>query len=108
MYIDTPLQNYLDDLASSQPTPGGGSASALTGAIGAGLATMVARLTLGKAEYADVQQEIESLIEQTEQLRTRFQQLVQEDIDVYGQLSACFKMPRTTDEERAARTIRSG
>jgi len=104
MYIDTPLQTYLDDLASSQPTPGGGSASALTGAIGAGLASMVARLTLGKADYVDGQQEIESLIEQTEQLRTRFQQLVQEDIDAYGQLSACFKMPRATDEERAART----
>ncbi|GAC1642322.1 MAG: hypothetical protein NVS4B12_05450 [Ktedonobacteraceae bacterium] len=73
MYINTPLQQYLDDLASSQSTPGGGSASALSGAMGAGLASMVARLTLGKADYADVQQEIESLIQQTEQLRTRFQ-----------------------------------
>ncbi len=104
MYIDKPLQQYLDDLASSQSTPGGGSASALSGAIGAGLASMVARLTLGKADYADVQQEIEALVQQTEQLRTRFQQLMQEDIDAYGQLSTCFKMPRTTDEERLART----
>ncbi len=55
MYIDEPLQNYLNELASSQPTPGGGSASALAGAMGAGLASMVARLTLGKADYADVQ-----------------------------------------------------
>ncbi len=104
MYIDEPLQQYLDDLASSQSTPGGGSASALSGAIGAGLASMVARLTIGKPDYADVQQEIKSLIQQTEQLRTRFQQLIQEDIDAYGRLSACFKMPRTTDEERLART----
>ena len=104
MYIDEPLQQYLDDLASSQSTPGGGSASALSGAIGAGLASMVARLTIGKPDYADVQQEIESLVQQTEQLRTRFQQLIQEDIDAYGRLSACFKMPRTTDEERLART----
>ncbi|GAC1430207.1 MAG: cyclodeaminase/cyclohydrolase family protein [Ktedonobacteraceae bacterium] len=104
MYIDIPLHTYLDDLASSQSTPGGGSASALTGAIGAGLASMVARLTLGKANYANVQQEIESLIEQTEHLRARFQQLLQDDIDAYGRLSACFMMPRTTDEERVART----
>ncbi len=103
MYIDKPLQQYLDDLASSQSTPGGGSASALSGAMGAGLASMVARLTLGKADYTNVQQEIESLIQQTEQLRARFQQLIQEDIDAYGRLSACFKMPRTTDEERVAR-----
>ncbi len=104
MYLETPLQQYLDDLASSQSTPGGGSASALSGAMGAGLASMVARLTLGKADYANVHQEIESLVQKTEQLRTRFQALMQEDIEAYGRLSACFKMPRTTDEERVART----
>ncbi|GAC1393580.1 MAG: cyclodeaminase/cyclohydrolase family protein [Ktedonobacteraceae bacterium] len=104
MYLEKPLQQYLDDIASSQSTPGGGSASALSGAIGAGLASMVARLTLGKADYINVQQEVEALIQKTEQLRTRFQQLIQEDIDAYGRLSACFKMPRTTDEERATRT----
>ncbi len=104
MYIDSPLRTYLDDLASSQPTPGGGSASAMTGAIGAGLATMVARFTLGKAGYENVQQEFETIVEKTEGLRARFLQLVQEDIDVYGKLSACYKMPKSTDEEKAART----
>lgn len=104
MYLDKPLQNYLDDLASAQPTPGGGSAAALSGALGAALACMVARLTLGKADYASVEEEISSLLQESERLRARFQQLVQEDIDAYGRLSACFKMPRTTGEERAART----
>lgn len=104
MYLDKPLQNYLDDLASSQSTPGGGSAAALSGAMGAGLACMVARLTEGKADYVAVQQEIAQLLQQAELLRARFQQLMQEDINAYGQLSACFKMPRTTSEERAART----
>ncbi|HZR41068.1 MAG TPA: cyclodeaminase/cyclohydrolase family protein [Ktedonobacteraceae bacterium] len=104
MYLDKPLQEYLDDLASSQPTPGGGSAAALSGAMGAALACMVARLTLGKANYADVQEEIATLVQQAEQLRSRFQQLMQEDIDAYGRLSACFKMPRVTSEEKAART----
>ena len=104
MYLDNPLQHYLDELASANSTPGGGSTAALSGAMGAALACMVARLTLGKAKYADVQAEIEALLQQAEELRTRFQQLVQEDISAYGNLSACFKMPRTTDAEKAERT----
>jgi len=104
MYLDKPLQNYLDELASAQPTPGGGSAVALSGAMAAGLACMVAQLTLGKADYAAVQQEIEELVQQTETLRVRFQRLMQEDIEAYGRLSATFKLPRTTSEEKATRT----
>jgi formiminotetrahydrofolate cyclodeaminase len=103
MFLDKPLQNYLDELASSKPTPGGGSTAALSGAMGAALACMVSQLTLGKAKYADVQPEIETLLQQAERLRTRFQQLIQADIEAYGHLSACFKMPRATDEEKAAR-----
>jgi formiminotetrahydrofolate cyclodeaminase len=104
MYLDEPLQKYLDELASAQPTPGGGSAAALSGALGAGLACMVARLTLGKADYAAVQQEITALVERTEDLRARFQQLMQEDIAAYGRLSATFKLPRAISEEKAERT----
>jgi formiminotetrahydrofolate cyclodeaminase len=104
MYIDETLQHYLDDLASAQPTPGGGSAAALSGAMGAALASMVCRLTIVKAAYAGVQQEIEELLKRTEHLRLRFQQLMQEDIEAYGRLSACYKLPRETSEERAIRT----
>ncbi len=104
MYLNKPLEEYLVDLASAKPTPGGGSAAALSGAMGSALACMVARLTLNKAEYASVHSEIEILLQHTEQARERFQQLMQADIDAYGQLSACFKMPRNTDQERAART----
>jgi len=104
MYFDKPLQHYLDELATAKSTPGGGSASALSGAMGAALASMVAHLTLGKDEYADVQPEIEEILEQTEKLRERFQQLMQADIDAYGRLSAAYKMSRTTPEEREARS----
>jgi formiminotetrahydrofolate cyclodeaminase len=104
MYLDKSLQEYLDDLASDRPTPGGGSTAALSGAMGAALTCMVARLTLGKANYAEVQPEIEIIIERVEGLRRRFQQLIQADIEAYGQLSACFKLPRTTSEEKIART----
>lgn len=105
MYVEQPLRQYLDDLASANSTPGGGSASAISGAMGAALASMVARLTIGKANYADVEEEITGILQLTEQLRERFQQLMQEDIAAYGKLSAAFKLPRNTDEERAARTL---
>jgi len=104
MYLEEPLQHYLEDLASTKAAPGGGSAAALSGAMAAGLASMVARLTLGKSDYINVQQEIEELLQHTEKLRMRFQQLMQEDIDAYGRLSASFKMPHETDEEREARS----
>ena len=104
MYLQKSLREYLDDLASDRPTPGGGSTAALSGAMGAALTCMVARLTLGKVDYAEVQSEIEAIIERAEGLRTRFQQLIQTDIEAYGQLSACFKLPRTTSEEKITRT----
>lgn len=104
MYIDQPLQTYLDDLASSNSTPGGGSAAAVSGAMAAALACMVCRLTLGKKKYADVEGEISTLLEQAEEHRRRFQQLMAEDIATYGKLSACFKMPRETEEQSQART----
>src|SRR5260370_32973499 len=102
-YLEETLHCYLDDLASAQPTPGGGSTAALSGAMGAALASMVCRITKGKETYADVQQEIEDLLTKTEYLRSRFQQLMQEDIEAYGQLSASYKLPRATSEERKYR-----
>ena len=101
---DQKLGDYLDELASVQPTPGGGSAAALSGAMGAALASMVCRLTLGKEAYAGVQHEIEELLRQTEHLRLRLQQLMQEDIEVYGRLSASYKLSHETSEEQAARS----
>ena len=104
MYIEETLHRYLDDLASAQSTPGGGSTAALSGAMGAALATMVCRITMGKEAYVDVQQEIEVLLRETEYLRSRFQQLMQEDIEAYGRLAASYKLPRETSEERKYRT----
>jgi formiminotetrahydrofolate cyclodeaminase len=104
MYIEETLHRYLDELASAQPTPGGGSTAALSGAMGAALASMVCRITMGKEAYAEVQHEIEELLKGTENLRSRFQQLLQEDIEAYGHLAASYKLPRDTSEERKYRT----
>ncbi len=104
MYIDQTLHIYLDELASSNSTPGGGSAAAVSGAMAAALACMVCQLTLGKTKYADVQEEIATLLQQAEEQRQRFQQLMAEDIAAYGNLSVSFKLPRETEEQREART----
>lgn len=103
MYTEETLQHYLDDLASVQPTPGGGSTAALSGAMGAALASMVCRFTVGKQAYVSVQQEIEELLRRTEYLRNRFQQLLQEDIKAYGRLSTSYKLPHETSDEREYR-----
>lgn len=103
MYLNKTLQTYLDDLASSRSTPGGGSAAAVSGAMAAALACMVCRLTLGREKYANVQQEIVSLLEEAEEQRQHFQQLMTDDIAAYEQLSLSLKLPRETDEQRQER-----
>lgn len=110
MYIDQTLQLYLNDLASSSPTPGGGSAAAVSGAMSAALVCMVCRLTLGKEKYADVQEEISTLLKQAEEHRQRFQELMAEDIAAYGALSASLKMERGTEEQllKRAAAIQKG
>jgi methenyltetrahydrofolate cyclohydrolase len=104
MYIDRPIREFMDQLASSAPVPGGGSVAALTGALGAGLVTMVGSLTINKEKYKDVQSQVEALLKESEKLRADLQDLLQKDTEVFGALSAVYKMPRNTDAEKAART----
>jgi formiminotetrahydrofolate cyclodeaminase len=102
-FIGKTVERFLDELASKAPVPGGGSVSALSGALAAGLVTMVCDLTIGKKRYADVEDEIREYRAQAEALRSRLQELLQADVEVYGQLSAAYKLPRDTDEEQADR-----
>jgi formiminotetrahydrofolate cyclodeaminase len=103
MYLDQQLHTYLDDLASGQPTPGGGSTAAMCGAMASALVSMVAHLTLNKADYADVHPQVTDILQNAEKLRADFQRLIQADIEAYGGLSASYKLPRTNDEEKATR-----
>lgn len=103
MYIEGRILDFLDKLASSSPEPGGGAASALAAAVGAALVSMVANLTVGKEKYADVQAEIGRLVADSEAVRSRLQELVQEDTEVYGVLAKAFRMPRESDGEKARR-----
>jgi formiminotetrahydrofolate cyclodeaminase len=101
--LDKPLRQFLDELASGAPTPGGGSVAATTGAMAAGLLTMVCDLTIGKKQYAEFEEEARGLRERAEALRSELQALAQADVDVFGHLSAAYKLPRTTDADAASR-----
>jgi formiminotetrahydrofolate cyclodeaminase len=83
MYIDNSIKKYLDDLSAKTPAPGGGSAAALVAAAGAALMSMVCNFTLGKEKYKHVESDIKKILEKSEQLRTRFQQLVDLDVEAF-------------------------
>ncbi|MHB1343304.1 MAG: cyclodeaminase/cyclohydrolase family protein [Thermoleophilia bacterium] len=102
-YIDGSIRAFLDKLATSSPEPGGGSVAALAGALGAGLVSMVASLTVGKAKYVDVQDDIKVLLGRSEAVREALQALVQKDTEVYGAVSEAMKLPRDTEEQKEAR-----
>jgi formiminotetrahydrofolate cyclodeaminase len=106
MYVEKPMIVFLDKLASRSPEPGGGSVSALVGALGAALVSMVGNLTLGKEKYADVQDQVEELLKSSERLRDELQGLIQKDTEVYAGVSAAFKLPRETEEEKTERSAR--
>jgi formiminotetrahydrofolate cyclodeaminase len=97
------LGAFLDALASGAPTPGGGSVAAVSGAMAAGLVSMVCALTVGKKQYAEIEQEVRAIHDRAEALRGELQALAQEDVDVFGRLSAAYKLPRTTDADAASR-----
>ena len=100
---DKPVTSFLDELASNAPAPGGGSVAALSGALGAALVSMVCNLTLGKKGYEDVQDDINGLLAQSEALRGELAGLLEEDVTAYTTYSQATKMPRSTEEEKAAR-----
>lgn len=91
---NTSCQVFLDALAAGTPTPGGGGASALAGALGAALSAMVGHYTVGKQKYAPVEEEIKVLMEKGEALRARLLALVDEDAAAFLPLSVAYGMPK--------------
>jgi glutamate formiminotransferase / formiminotetrahydrofolate cyclodeaminase len=94
---------FLYALASKDPTPGGGSAAAFTAAEGAALAAMVARSTLGKKNYERVGKEMESVVEQADQLMGSLKNLISEDALSFEAVMAAYKMPKESDEQQSVR-----
>ena len=99
------LAAFLDATAAGTPAPGGGSVSALAGALAAALAAMVARLTVGKPKYADVEARMQAVISQAESLRARLMTAIESDSAAFDAVMAAIKQPKGTDEEKAARQV---
>ncbi len=99
--LDKSLAEFVTQLGSAAPTPGGGSVAALTGAQAAALVVMVCELTLGKPRYAEHEDLLRGVRDQAADLQTELLNLVEADIAAYDQLAAAYRLPRET-EGRAA------
>ena len=102
--VEMKVNEYLDVLKSDAPAPGGGSASALAAAQGVALVSMVCDLTLGKEKYAEYQDVCGEAKAQAEDLYGKLVAAIDKDTEAFNLVSAAFKMPKGTDEEKAARS----
>jgi len=104
MIKDKSVQVFLDELASKASTPGGGSAAAIMGAMGAALISMVGNFTVGKKGYEDVEAEARDILDESEALRDQLTEMIKADVDVFNQVMSAYGMSKETDEEKAARS----
>ena len=98
-----PVEGFAAALASDAPAPGGGSAAAAGGAMGAGLLAMVARLTLGKEKFRDAWDELTPLQDRLDDARAKLLELIDEDTKAFDGVVAARRLPKETDAEKAAR-----
>ena len=97
------VEDFLGSIGAETPTPGGGTAAAMAGAMGASLAEMVARLTLSKEKYAASHDAVRPILEAGSLAREEFVTLSREDSDAYDAVVAARRLPKDTDEQKAAR-----
>src|SRR5262249_43764458 len=97
------LPDFLDALSSGAPSPGGGAACALVGALAAALAEMVANFTVGRPKYAAVEESMQAVISQARELRAQLLVLTEEDEPAFAQVSAAYRLPKGSAQEHIAR-----
>ena len=104
MLVDLTVKEFLNKVAGSDPVPGGGSIAALNGAIASALAAMVANLTIGKNGYELHEALMRHISGVALHQKGAFVEDIDRDSEAYDKVFACFKMPKATDEEKAARS----
>jgi formiminotetrahydrofolate cyclodeaminase len=97
------VREFITELSSGNPTPGGGSVAALCGALGAALSAMVANLTVDREKYEQTRNSMEEVKKTALNLSARFLELMQYDSDIYQKVMAAFELPRETDDQQASR-----
>jgi len=100
------ISEWLESLSSEAATPGGGAAAGLAAATGAGLISMVGRLTQGKPGFEDVEDRMRTITRAADEERGAFVGLADRDAQAFDGVMAAFRLPKATDDERAARTMR--
>lgn len=103
MELTKSMQFYFDELASGNPTPGGGNVAALCGALSSSLGMMVCNLTIGKKKYADVEPEMINLNDKLGNYRELFFKLSQLDNEAFEKVMAAFKLPKDSDDQKEVR-----
>lgn len=104
MLVKKDIIDFVATTASNEPVPGGGSIAALSGALAAALAEMVANLTIGKKKYVEVESEMKGIVEALEVKRQELVELIDKDANSFDDVMKAFKLPKETDEEKAARS----
>lgn len=97
------LNEFLEAAASKNPVPGGGGVSAYVAALGMSLGSMVANLTAGKKKYAEYEEEIQAILQETPVLTAELASYIQKDAEAFEPLSRAYGLPKNTEEEAAAR-----
>jgi len=105
-FSDRTIRGFLEDLASSAPTPGGGTAAAVAGAMGASLAEMVTALTLAREKYAAAHEAMRPIAAAAATAREELMRLAREDAEAYDEVVAARRLPRGTEAEKSAREKR--
>lgn len=103
--IDLTVKGFADETSRESPAPGGGTISAYMGALGAALGTMVANLSSHKAGWDDRWEEFSTWAERGQAIQAELMTLVDEDTEAFNRIMAAFGLPKSTDEEKAARTV---
>lgn len=103
MLIDLKIDAFIKETATPSPVPGGGSVSALAGALAAALSAMVAALTLGKKGYDEVEDDMKNLLSRASVLQQELTQAVDLDAKAYDTFLAALKLPKTTPAEAETR-----
>ncbi len=93
------IEQFLTDLSAKQSTPGAGGAAALVAALGSSLGSMVGNFTLGKKKYKVVETEVETIVEELEQIKWCLEELIQKDADAFYPLAQAYKLPKSTPAE---------